>query len=176
MMTPTKGSHCWPEKTCLQLFKQLVDAVAYIHSLGIIHRDLKPENILLVEKPQNPFSTAEGSGSYESGGSSASSGAGRARGCPQQSTIPPGGRSTPDEDCPYHLLVGDFGWSTRAHKSVGRALAGTYVYMAPEILDGRRHSPAADLWGAGMILYFLLFGLPLLDQGTIFLGGVRLSK
>ena len=51
-------------------------------------------------------------------------------------------------------------------RNVGRALAGTYVYMAPEILDGRKHSSKADMWGAGMILYFLLFGQPLLDQGN----------
>lgn len=65
------------------------------------------------------------------------------------------------------LLVGDFGWSTRMSQNVGRALAGTYVYMAPEILDGRKHSAKADIWGCGMILYFILFGHPLLDQSII---------
>ncbi|GMT11829.1 hypothetical protein PFISCL1PPCAC_3126, partial [Pristionchus fissidentatus] len=32
------------------LFKQLVEAVAYIHSKDVIHRDLKPSNILFDEK------------------------------------------------------------------------------------------------------------------------------
>jgi serine/threonine protein kinase len=34
------------EKRALEIFYQIVDAMAYIHSKGIIHRDLKPENIL----------------------------------------------------------------------------------------------------------------------------------
>lgn len=33
-------------KSC---FRQLVEGVAYLHSLGIAHRDLKPENICLGE-------------------------------------------------------------------------------------------------------------------------------
>lgn len=35
------------------LIKNLLEAVAYIHSKGIMHRDLKPENILLVSKVSN---------------------------------------------------------------------------------------------------------------------------
>ena len=32
------------------LLRQLLEAVAYIHSKGIMHRDIKPENILLASK------------------------------------------------------------------------------------------------------------------------------
>ncbi|CAE8608513.1 unnamed protein product, partial [Polarella glacialis] len=35
------------------LVKNLLEAVAFIHSRGIMHRDLKPENILLVSKVSN---------------------------------------------------------------------------------------------------------------------------
>jgi doublecortin-like kinase 3 len=38
------------EKEAALVFNQLIDAIAYIHSIGIIHRDLKPENIMVVLK------------------------------------------------------------------------------------------------------------------------------
>eukprot|EP00392_Amoebophrya_sp_AT5.2_P000265 g265.t1 len=78
-----------------------------------------------------------------------------------------GGSSEEQATSTLQLQIADFGWSTKLHRTVGRALAGTYIYMSPEILDGRRHTASSDLWGAGMIWYFLLFGRPLLDQHCI---------
>ncbi|CAL9097205.1 unnamed protein product [Musa acuminata var. zebrina] len=36
-----------PEDLCRRIFRQLISAVTYCHSLGVFHRDLKPENLLL---------------------------------------------------------------------------------------------------------------------------------
>jgi serine/threonine protein kinase len=35
------------------VYVQVVDAVAYLHSLGIMHRDIKPENCLLAKPAQH---------------------------------------------------------------------------------------------------------------------------
>ncbi len=44
------GRSRFTEDEARQLIKPLVDAVAYLHSLGIVHRDIKPENILCGDK------------------------------------------------------------------------------------------------------------------------------
>ena len=33
----------------LKFFKQILEAVKYIHDKGYIHRDIKPENILITD-------------------------------------------------------------------------------------------------------------------------------
>jgi serine/threonine protein kinase len=38
------------------LLLQIVNAVAYLHSLGILHRDIKPENCLLAKPPAHAAS------------------------------------------------------------------------------------------------------------------------
>ena len=44
------------EKEAVQIFKQLMSAVSYCHSIGICHRDLKPENILFLNNnPDSPI-------------------------------------------------------------------------------------------------------------------------
>ncbi|KIH43656.1 hypothetical protein ANCDUO_26333, partial [Ancylostoma duodenale] len=37
------------ESEARHFFRQLVQAMAYVHSMGYAHRDLKPENLLLTE-------------------------------------------------------------------------------------------------------------------------------
>ena len=43
-----KGSYT--EKDAADLIKQVLSAVAYMHSEGVVHRDLKPENLLYSTK------------------------------------------------------------------------------------------------------------------------------
>uniref|UniRef100_A0A8C9EUL3 non-specific serine/threonine protein kinase n=1 Tax=Pavo cristatus TaxID=9049 RepID=A0A8C9EUL3_PAVCR len=41
---------CLPEEEARVFFRQIVSAIAYVHSQGYAHRDLKPENLLIDEE------------------------------------------------------------------------------------------------------------------------------
>ena len=43
----------YTEKQAVDVFRPLVDAIRYCHSLGIVHRDLKPENLLYKTKDED---------------------------------------------------------------------------------------------------------------------------
>lgn len=64
--------------------------------------------------------------------------------------------------CDKHLHIGDFGWAAEERDEL-TALAGTFQYMAPEVLEARiPHTWAVDVWSAGATLVELLSGACLL--------------
>lgn len=56
-----------------------------------------------------------------------------------------------------NLRITDFGWCCDL-SDCPRALAGTFQYMAPEVLKQEPQSAAVDLWSAGVTLIQLLTG------------------
>ena len=48
-----KEGKLYTEKEAAVIFRQLIEAIEYIHEIGVIHRDLKPENILFSTKYEN---------------------------------------------------------------------------------------------------------------------------
>jgi serine/threonine protein kinase len=45
----TKEENLLPVEHCIQVVKQVCDALEYAHSRGIVHRDIKPANIMLLK-------------------------------------------------------------------------------------------------------------------------------
>lgn len=65
------------------------------------------------------------------------------------------------------LKIADFGWCADLHESPS-TLAGTFHYMAPEVLgESGIQTGAVDVWSSGVTMLQLMTGVPLL---TSFLG------
>jgi len=61
------------------------------------------------------------------------------------------------------LKIADFGWCTDLHTRPTE-LAGTFQFMAPEILESQVQTEAVDVWSAGATLFELAVGGGLLQQ------------
>lgn len=62
----------------------------------------------------------------------------------------------PDSD----IVIADFGIAKHLHSSdeILHSLAGSFGYVAPEVLNNQGHSKAVDIWSTGIITYVLLCG------------------
>jgi serine/threonine-protein kinase len=56
------------------------------------------------------------------------------------------------------IVLMDFGTGHDARLGEPRTLSGTPLYLAPELLAGRRASVATDLYSIGVVLFYLLTG------------------
>ena len=64
-------------------------------------------------------------------------------------------------DATGRIVLGDFGTGvelTDAARVSDPSIAGTPLYLAPEVLDGQPGTVASDLYAVGVLLYFLLTG------------------
>lgn len=58
------------------------------------------------------------------------------------------------------LKIADFGWSVHAPNSRRKTLCGTLDYLPPEMVEGREHDAAVDIWSLGVLTYEFLYGGP----------------
>lgn len=63
-------------------------------------------------------------------------------------------------DNDFNVYVCDFGWGCRLKNKDDRrvSLAGTFEYMAPEVVYGEGHGKPADMWTLGVLLYEMVHG------------------
>ncbi|XP_015926880.1 mitogen-activated protein kinase kinase kinase 11 [Parasteatoda tepidariorum] len=56
------------------------------------------------------------------------------------------------------LKITDFGLAREVYKTTRMSAAGTYAWMAPEVIKSSTFSKAADVWSYGVVLWELLTG------------------
>ncbi|EOD37479.1 hypothetical protein EMIHUDRAFT_225324 [Emiliania huxleyi CCMP1516] len=115
--------------------------MAYLHSHRVIHRDLKPGNVLL-KLPMMTAKVADFGASRENMQPAPSAG----------------------------LLAGAFSLE-RASAAMTMSMAGTPVYMAPEVLRQDRYGKPCDVWSFGGLLVHIATRRPpfaaLLESGHL---------
>lgn len=120
------------QRTLLEPFLKLCEAVGYAHSRGVLHRDLKPENVVLGAHGEVVLLDW---------------GLAKMVGQPDPDDEPRG---------PAVLVTPD------AQTSRTVSAVGTPAYMAPEQVEARsdRLDARTDIYGLGGILYEMLTGQP----------------
>lgn len=120
----------------LSIFRQIVEAVDYVHSSGLMHRDLKPSNIF--------FSS---DGAVKVGDFGLVTAAAVESGI--QSSPETGSSSPPDS---LTMMTGSGSSSGVNHTDN----VGTFLYMSPDQLGGISYSNKVDIYSLGVILYEML--------------------
>mmetsp|Transcript_19771 Transcript_19771/g.50223 ORF Transcript_19771/g.50223 Transcript_19771/m.50223 type:complete len:423 (-) Transcript_19771:169-1437(-) len=66
-----------------------------------------------------------------------------------------------------HIKITDFGYGAFVVDGMS-TVCGTTLYVAPEVLRGRKekYDQACDLWSLGVMLYFLVVGIPPFDDSS----------
>ncbi|XP_055281771.1 mitogen-activated protein kinase kinase kinase 21 isoform X3 [Moschus berezovskii] len=63
-----------------------------------------------------------------------------------------------DDICNKTLKITDFGLAREWHRTTRMSAAGTYAWMAPEVIKSSLFSKGSDIWSYGVVLWELLTG------------------
>ncbi|KAF6073521.1 mitogen-activated protein kinase kinase kinase 21 [Phyllostomus discolor] len=63
-----------------------------------------------------------------------------------------------DDFCSKTLKITDFGLAREWHRTTKMSAAGTYAWMAPEVIKSSLFSKGSDIWSYGVLLWELLTG------------------
>ncbi|XP_024361260.1 probable serine/threonine protein kinase IRE3 [Physcomitrium patens] len=138
---------CLEEEMARVYIAEIVLALEYLHGSGIVHRDLKPDNLLIAHDGHIKLTDFGLSKVGLINSTDDLSG-------------PAVGGATLMEEITKHHKVPSGELPQQRERRQQRSAVGTPDYLAPEILLGNSHGPAADWWSTGVILFEMLTGVP----------------
>ncbi|KAH3683591.1 hypothetical protein WICPIJ_005438 [Wickerhamomyces pijperi] len=119
-----------PPKEIRSILRQVLSGLSHVHRQGYVHRDIKPDNILLTPTKYYHSSSASSSSSY----------------------------TAADEET-YVAKIADYGLSMHIKQDVNKyGYAGTFPYMAPELIFSQPHGRAVDIWAFGCMALEIVLG------------------
>jgi serine/threonine-protein kinase len=122
------GIRAIPLAVRLELMAQVAEALGAAHSAGVLHKDIKPSNVLVSERPG---------------------------GAPRAQLTDFGIGLVQDRS----LLQGrNFTVAGFTDLAATGERAGTRLYMAPELLEGKPPTALADIYALGVLLYQVVTG------------------
>lgn len=128
------GIEAVPLEQRLEFAAQVAEALAAAHSVGVLHKDLKPANILIedgsAERPPRAVLTDFGIGLIMD------------RGLLREKGITATG----------------LGFTQTMFGKKETTGAGTRLYMAPEVIEGKAATTQSDIYSLGIVLYQLVTG------------------
>ena len=122
------GVDAVPLATRLELVAQIADALAAAHSVGVLHKDIKPANVLVRQ---------------EAGGE------------PKARLTDFGIGLVTDRE---RLRDAGITLVELSEGVAGSGYEGTRLYMAPELMEGKRATVQADVYALGVVLYQMVVG------------------
>jgi hypothetical protein len=136
--------HTYTERDAAVIFIQLASVVAYMHQAGVIHRDIKPENLQYRDSPEE-VGLRDKSRKHQH------------RHDDKSRTVTSIVEGIP-EGAPVMKLI-DLGMAIRYDpKSPDHGALGSAGFVAPEIIRGKAHTPAMDVFSMGVLLFIMLVG------------------
>ena len=121
-----------PLATRLDLVAQMATALAAAHSVGVLHKDVKPANILIGENDD---------------------------GSPRAILADFGIGDVTEQQRLHQVGITALGLTRELGSTAeGSSQSGTHIYMAPEVVTGRRATLPSDVYALGVTLYQMVTG------------------